>query len=111
MSKEKIKICDRHKKQVPLIWTFEFSGSEWWCPACGFNGGMFGSGISVNLTKKLSDAFTNWKKLADEYLDARGTLICSSKEINGVDVPFEDIPKEEMDRCRKIVDEWKYSIK
>lgn len=108
--KEQIRICTRHDEQVPLIWTFAFNGSEYWCPACGFNGGMFGSGKKVDKTPELEKSAEEWEKIADEYLDARGTLNCYSKEIDGKEVLFKDIPKEEMDRCQKIVSEWKYKI-
>ena len=112
MSKEieEIKICSCHEEQVPLIWTFAFNGSEYWCPACGFNGGMFGSGQRVELTKELKKSAKKWEKKAEEFLDAKSTLVCYSKEINGVEVMRKDIPKEEMDRCEKIVNEWKYEI-
>ena len=40
-----MKICDRHDEyEVPLIWTFAFSGCEYWCPYCGNKGGMMGTG-------------------------------------------------------------------
>lgn len=53
MSTETIKICSCHEKQVPLLWTFKFNGAEFWCPACGYIGGMFGAGINVPVTNEL----------------------------------------------------------
>jgi len=51
--KKEIRICDRHEKQVPLIWTFAFPGSEYWCPYCGGNFGMLGAGEMVESTMSL----------------------------------------------------------
>jgi hypothetical protein len=108
--KEEIRICTCHDEQVPLIWTFAFNGSEYWCPACGFNGGMFGSGTKVEATKELKKAAKQWQKKAAEFLDAQSTLVCHSKEFNGKTVLREDLPTEEIERCEKIVSEWKYKI-
>jgi hypothetical protein len=111
MEEEKIWVCACHDEQVPLIWTFVFNGAECWCPACGFQGGMFESGEEVPLTKKLEKSIKFWSEKTEEFLDAKGTLACHSKEINGVEVMRKDIPKDEIDRCQKIVDSWEYQIK
>jgi len=108
--KEEIRICTCHDEEVPLIWTFAFNGSEYWCPACGFNGGMFGSGTKVELTKELKKSAKVWEEKAEEFLDAKSTLVCYSKKFNGETVKREDLPKEEIERCKKIVSEWKYQI-
>ncbi len=108
--KKEIRICTCHDEEVPLIWTFAFNGSEYWCPACGFNGGMFGSGTKVELTKELKKSAKEWEKKAEIFLDAKSTLVCHSKEFEGKDVLRKDLPKEEIERCQKIVSEWKYEI-
>lgn len=108
--KEEIRICSCHDEQVPLIWTFAFNGSEYWCPACGFNGGMFGSGENVEATKELKKAAKAWQKKADEFLDAKSTLVCYSKMFNGKETLRKDLPTEEIERCKKIVSEWKYEL-
>jgi hypothetical protein len=108
--KEEIRICTCHDEEVPLIWTFAFNGSEYWCPACGFNGGMLGSGTRVELTKELKKAVKMWKKKSEEFLDAKSTLTCYSKEFNGKTVLRKDLPQEEIERCKNIVSQWKYEI-
>ena len=108
--KEEIRICNCHDEEVPLIWTFAFNGSEYWCPACGFNGGMFGSGKRVELTKELKRSANKWEKKSENFLDAKSTLVCLSKEFNGQTVLRKDLPKEEIARCQKIVSEWNYKI-
>lgn len=65
----KIKICERHEKQVPLLWTFKHDGYEYWCPHCGYMEGMFGAGIDVPLTEELIKEKEMWKEKAKPYLD------------------------------------------
>ena len=72
-----IKICGNHEDYpVPLIWTFAFNGSEYWCPYCGFNGGMFGTGKNVESTKglknrlELFEAFVESSKNRSELFEA-----------------------------------------
>ncbi len=108
--KETIRICSCHDEEIPLIWTFAFNGSEYWCPACGFNGGMFGSGVKVDATKELKKSAKEWEKRAEIFLDAKSTLVCHSKEFNGKNVLRKDLPTEEIERCKKVVSEWNYKI-
>lgn len=108
---KEIRICTRHDEEVPLIWTFAFNGSEYWCPACGFNGGMFGSGKKVELTPELKKSAKIWEKKAKEFLNAKSMLVCYSMQIDGVEVMRKDIPKELMEKSRKIVESWEYQIK
>lgn len=68
MAIEQIKICSNHTKRVPLLWTFKFMGADYWCPYCGFTGGMFGSGENVNCTEKLLSEKQKWKDLSKSYL-------------------------------------------
>ena len=61
-AEKEIKICSNHTEQIPLIWTFAFPGAEYWCPYCGFTGGMFGSGENVPETPALLQKAKEWKK-------------------------------------------------
>jgi len=64
---ETIKVCNCDKK-TPLIWTFKFSGKEYWCPRCGYTSGMFGAGINVPLTLELKQSKVEWEEKAKPYL-------------------------------------------
>lgn len=108
--KETIRICKCHDEEVPLIWTFAFNGSEYWCPACGYNGGMFGSGTLVESTKELKKSLKEWTKKSSDFLDAKSTFVCSELEFEGKRIKPQDLPDAEKIRLRKIVSEWKYQI-
>jgi hypothetical protein len=107
---EKIRICSCHEEQVPLIWTFAFNGSEYWCPACGFNGGMLGSGTMVESTKELKNSLETWKKKAEEFLNAKSAFVCCEMEFEGKRIKPIDLPDSEKIRLRRIVNEWEYQI-
>lgn len=68
MSNEEIKICACHERQVPLLWTFKFTGAEYWCPACGYTGGMFGAGENVPATEHLKKELIEWKAKSEDFL-------------------------------------------
>lgn len=103
-----MKICNRHEKQVPLLWTFAFPGSEYWCPYCGGNWGMLGAGENVEVTFALKRAKVEWTHKSKEFLHARGVSGCSSLEWEGKRISPEDLPDEEKERLQKIIDEWEY---
>ena len=63
-----IRICSRHDKKVPLIYTFKFMGAEFWCPACGANYGILGAGDIVKSTKALEKSAIKWREKALPYL-------------------------------------------
>lgn len=67
---EQMKICACHKKQIPLLWTFAFHGAEYWCPACGYTGGMFGAGLNIAVTEELEKLKEKYKEKSGEYLTA-----------------------------------------
>lgn len=48
---EEIMVCNNCDE--PLIWTFAFSGCEYYCVSCGYAGGMFGTGHRVEATPEL----------------------------------------------------------
>ena len=111
MEKE-IKICYKHQNyQTPLIWTFAFRGAEYWCPYCGFTGGMLGSGIMVNETPKLIKRKKGYEELHKEYLHAQGVTYCIETKWKDKFIKPEDLPQEEKDRLKEIRNEYKYEVK
>ena len=109
--KKEIKICARHQDyQVPLIWTFSFPGAEYWCPYCGFRGGMFGSGMDFDETSELIKRKETYEKSSKEYLHAQGVTCCSKTKWKGKYIKPGDLPQEEKDRLEKIRDEHKYEV-
>ena len=109
---KEIKICDDHLDyETPIIWTFAFNGAEYWCPHCGYTGGMLGAGTDVPETKELKIRLEKFQEFSYEFLNAIGTLICSQTEWGGKLISPNDLPQKEKDRLRKIIDEWEYEIK
>ena len=106
--KKEIRICSRHHNQIPLIWTFAFNGSEYWCPYCGANYGMLGAGEMVESTMDLKRAAVKWRQSTTEYLDAKSTNNCSELEWEGKMISPHDLPDEEKERVQKVINEWKY---
>ena len=68
--KDEIKVCGCDEK-TPLIWTFKFMGSEYWCPRCGYNAGMFGAGINVERTPELEKSLKDWEEKAKAFLSGK----------------------------------------
>lgn len=106
--RKEIKICDRHEKQVPLIWTFAFPGCEYWCPYCGFSGGMLGSGIDVANTDELVAEAKRWKRKARNYLHAMAVTCCSETLFEGKWVKPSLLPEKEKQKLENIRKKWKY---
>jgi hypothetical protein len=66
---DEIRICENHKKQVPLLWTFKFNGYEYWCPYCGYKSGMFGAAKIVKIpSTDLLEQQKYWEEKAKDYL-------------------------------------------
>ena len=66
-----IKICGCHDYKVPLIWTFKFSGAEYWCPYCGHTTGMLGAGINVKIPgTDLLQRQAAWKEITSDFLSS-----------------------------------------
>lgn len=63
MSKKEIAICPSCGE--PMIWTFAFSGSEYYCLMCGYNCGMFGA-KKIKETKKLKYQQKLYKRIFRE---------------------------------------------
>ena len=108
--KKEIRICDRHEKQVPLIWTFAFPGSEYWCPYCGGNFGRWGAGEMVESTMSLKREAVKWKQDSGDYLSAIGTNVCDSLMWEGNRITPDKLPQEEKDRRQMVIDEWVYEF-
>lgn len=65
-----IRICSNHQEEyaTPLIYTFAFCGSEYWCPYCGINLGMFEADKLIKSTPILINRYRKLKKLSKPYL-------------------------------------------
>ncbi len=112
MSKKikEIRVCTDHQDEeiVPLIWTFAFNGSEYWCPACGYNAGMFGAGETIEKTKELKQARKKWEKIGREYLDAKSAMVCDSLLWEGNRIKPQDLPDSEKNRINEVIEKWEY---
>lgn len=110
MKKLEVRICSHHqeKEKTPLIWTFAFNGSEYWCPACGANYGMLGAGDIVNLTKTLERRLSKYTKLSSKFLKAKGLLVCSSFEHKGEQRKFSEMSQRFKTYWINRSKEWKY---
>ena len=106
--KRDIRICNKHDKQVPLIWTFAFNGAEYWCPYCGANYGMMGAGKMVKWTPELATSLEKYEEKSSEFLHANGVQVCVKTMWEDEKIDPKDLPQAEKDRLQKIIDEWKY---
>jgi hypothetical protein len=106
---EEIVVCDLHpERQTPMVWTFAFPGSEYWCPYCGNRGGMLGTGEKVVSTPELQARAQEDKQRAMPYLQAIASLSCVSMEFEGRQVKPEDLPEWKNEEFMKIRHEWRY---
>jgi len=109
---KEIRVCGCDDEYpVPLIWTFAFSGAEYWCPYCGENMGMMGAGEHITITKEILDRGNKYKELSKDFLHAKSTSACSSLIFKGERISPEDLPESEKKKNRKIINSWKYDIK
>ena len=108
-----MKICSSHREyEVPLIWTFSWAYNEYWCPYCDKHEGMMGAGEEVPETEELKNRLELFKKATADYRNSRGTLICEKTKWKGEYIHPTNLPKEETERLKKIVDAgWKSNIK
>jgi hypothetical protein len=107
---ESIKVCTSHQDELvtPLIWTFAFSGAEYWCPYCGKNGGMFGAGEEVESTAKLRNRLKRFEKLSKDFLYANSVHVCATMSWDGGRITPDKLPQHEKDRIQKVLDDWEY---
>ena len=107
-----MKICRNHEDYpVPLIYTYAWNGSEYWCPFCGCHEGMLGAGMDVDETKELKKRAKLYEKATAEYLVSRCTLICSETTWKGKRIKPSELPKEEIERLRKLAKTWELNKK
>jgi len=98
-----MKICSNHRDyEVPLIYTYAWNGSEYWCPYCGCHEGMLGAGEDVNETPELLKRARIYEKATEEYRDALSTSICCELEWKGKRIKPQDLPDEEKQRLKNI---------
>jgi len=60
MAEKEIMVCNDH--EAPLIWTFMFTGAEYFCMAGNHAGGMLGTGHRVPLTPELKEQYSLYKR-------------------------------------------------
>ncbi len=106
-----MKICENHEEyKVPLIYTYAWNGYEYWCPYCGDHRDMFG-GVKVEETPELKKRAELYEKATEEYLNARGTLICSKTKYKGEWIKPSELPKEEIKRLQEVSKTWELNRK
>jgi hypothetical protein len=107
---ETIKICSYHqeKEHTPLIYTFAFIGSEYWCPACGANYGMLGAGDNVPFTWWLHNRRIKYKALARKFLRARCLMVCAYFRYKGKEITFEELPEKSQQYWKN--QKWNYKF-
>ncbi len=112
--KKEIKICSSHSDyKVPLIWTFAFNGSEYWCPYCGCQEGMMGAGKDVPFTEALYGRLAIYKEHSEAFIDANSALVCSGMalEKRELDRRKEKIPPEIKLKYVEMAKSWEYKTK
>ena len=111
-------ICPEHQDyQVPLLPTLAFGvknsgdGMKYWCPFCGFLDVKENLEDEVEETEELKNRYDKYKEFAKEFIHAKGIdhwlFVMYRKER----IKPQDLPKEEKDRLKKIVSDWKYGKK
>ena len=107
-----MKICYGHSDYpVPLIFTFSWNYSEYWCPYCDSHKGLMDTGADAFNNEELRKREELYKEATKEYIHAMGVLVCSSTGWNGVQTKPEDLPQEEKDRLTEVRKTWKLNVK
>ncbi len=65
-----MKICNCAGIPIPLLFTFKFQGSEYWCPVCGANFDIFGSGQTIQGTAELGARHELLERHCKAYLSS-----------------------------------------
>lgn len=109
---ERILICSNHRDEieVPLIWTFMNPGCEYWCPFCGFAGGMLGSGDRVEETPELKARLQAYQKFSEEYRHASACRVASQVKHNDEWIDPDDLPDEIKKKNAQVIADWKYRV-
>lgn len=102
------KTCPNHREYVvPLIMTSAFPGAELWCPYCNCQTGWpFGNTVEAMADEELANRRRVYKRMAEPYLNAVGTLSCYSLEWprgSGRVIRRNELPSNEEARCSDIV--------
>ena len=107
---ETIKICSYHQEKecTPLIYTFAFNGSEYWCPACGAKEGILGAGENVPLTSKLSDRLLKYKIATKKFLRSHSLQVCAYFKYKGRNITFEQLPEKSQQYWKN--QKWNYKF-
>jgi len=111
-NKETIIICSDHQGEieVPLIWTFMNPGCEYWCPYCGFSGGMLGSGSCVPETSELKGRLQDYENFSQEYRHARACQVASQVKHNDEWIDPKDLPTDVKAKHAQVIADWKYGV-
>ena len=104
MADKYIKVCSSHMETyvVPLIYTFAWNGSEFWCPFCNEHEGFMGAGLDVVETKELKNRAKLFSKATKEYIHAQAVSVCSKTTWKGEMVLPKDLPDEEKARLQVV---------
>lgn len=106
-----VQICSNHpKRPTQMIWTFAFDGCEWWCPACGAAGGMFGTGRDVPWTWKIHDRYIHDLQRSKNFLTAVSTLSCAEFKYKGKWIKPSEMPKSLKNYYQNVIKKWKYIV-
>ena len=90
-----MKICDRgHIQTVPLLFTFKFPGAEYWCPICGANFDVFGSGETVDGTPEPDRRHEVLEAHCHDYLSSRDATYLGLTEERLLELEAEFDPGE-----------------
>lgn len=83
-------ICPEGHRTTPLIWTFAFRGTEWWCPFCGYRTGAFGRTREMTWAPELQALLDAYRERAVPFLDYQASLGgATTVDESGKHVPFE----------------------
>ncbi len=105
-----IRVCEdhQHEKIVPLISTMAFNGAEYWCPYCGYTGGVMGAGERVEETPELTKTLREYKEKSKGFLHAKSCQVCISLLHEGERISPEDLPESEKEKNREAIANWFY---
>jgi hypothetical protein len=108
---DKVKICNNHDYEVPLIGTISFRGAECWCPYCGQKYGMFNGCDKVDFTgtlKKRLKFYEDKYEGSKKYLHAVGWFYggAVATEIDGKRYDQCNMPKEIEEQLKKALSTW-----
>ncbi len=108
-----IKVCGSHQDYpVPLIWTYAWSGYEYWCPFCGNHEEMMGAGKNIKESEELLTRVIRYQVASEDYLHAQSVSVCSGMEWEGRQIHPDELPQQEKDRLAEIRKTgWTYEVK